>query len=119
VPEPLAQLAEGERYAELAKEKGLDPPSADPSAFPLPSGRPIAAVFMCDVSGSMDGSRIIGVREALLKGADFIDPENAIGVVSFADDVRILLPIKPFDLNQKSSFLAAAQSLSVGGQTAM
>jgi len=132
----LAQVAEGNSFAALAKDKGFDPPFGDPSSYPLPpgrlmvdaqqiwqdkkhAGRPIAAVFICDVSGSMDGTRIKGVRDALLKGADFIDPEHSIGIVSFSEDVRVLLPIKPFDLNQKASFLAAAQSLSVGGQTAM
>lgn len=136
VLEALATMAEGERFVGLAKEKGFDPPIGDPSSYPLPpgrlmvqaqqiwkdkkhAGRPIAAVFICDVSGSMDGTRIKGVREALVKGADFINPKNAIGIVTFSNDVRVLLPIKPFDLNQKASFLAAAQSLSVGGQTAM
>ncbi len=136
VLDALAQMAEGDTFAALAKDKGFDPPFGDASTHALPpgrlmveaqqiwqdkkhAGRPIAAVFICDVSGSMDGSRIKGVRDALMQGADFIDPEHSIGVVSFADDVRVLLPIKPFDLNQKASFLAAAQSLSVGGQTAM
>lgn len=136
VLDALAQVAEGDSFVALAKDKGFDPPFGDPSSHPLPpgrlmvdaqqiwqdkkhAGRPIAAVFICDVSGSMDGTRIKGVRDALFKGADFIDPEHSIGIVSFADAVRVLLPIKPFNLNQKASFLAAAQSLSVGGQTAM
>jgi Ca-activated chloride channel family protein len=136
VLEALALMAKGDRFAGLAKEKGFDPPFGDPSSYQLPpgrlmvqaqqiwkdkkhAGRPIAAVFICDVSGSMDGTRIKGVREALVKGADFIDDKNAIGLVSFANDVGVLLPIKRFDLNHKASFVAAAQSLSVGGQTAM
>lgn len=136
VLEALAEMAEGDRFAGLAKEKGFDPPVADPSSYPLPPGRlmvqaqatwkdkkhagqPIAAVFICDVSGSMDGARIKGVQKALVKGADFIDPKNSIGMVTFSDEVRVLLPVKTFDLNQKASFLAAAEDLSVAGQTAM
>jgi Ca-activated chloride channel family protein len=83
------------------------------------AGRPIAAVFLCDVSGSMSGTRIHGVREALKQAATFIPSDSSIGVVTFSNEVSILLPIKKFDLNQKGALLATAQSIQEGGGTAM
>jgi Ca-activated chloride channel family protein len=74
---------------------------------------------VCDVSGSMSGTRIQGVREALKKAATFVTPDSSIGVVAFSNDVKILLPIKKFDLNQKGALLATAESLREGGGTAM
>jgi Ca-activated chloride channel homolog len=40
-------------------------------------------------------------------------------MVTFSDDVKVLLPIRPFNLNQKGALVAAAESLREGGNTAM
>lgn len=132
----FAEFAGAPSIKEKATEFGFDPPADYKPSYAAPageliiraqhfwkekkySGRPIAAVFLCDVSGSMDGTRIKGVREALKKAGGFIPPESSIGVVSFSSDVKILLPIRNFDLNQKGALLASADSLQVGGGTAM
>ncbi len=83
------------------------------------AGRPIAAVFLADVSGSMAGERIQQLRQALVEGSGFISSQNAIGLASFSTNVSILLPIKPFQLLQKSAFQTAARSLEPAGNTAM
>jgi Ca-activated chloride channel homolog len=83
------------------------------------SGRPVVAVFLCDVSGSMRGERLAGVKAALRDGSDFIDQENSIGLVAFSNEVSKLLPIQKFNFNHKSTFHAAVDSLSAGGNTAM
>lgn len=83
------------------------------------SGRPIAAVFIADVSGSMAGERIQQLRQALIEGSSFISSQNSIGLASFSTNVSVLLPIRPFQLLQKSAFQTAARILEPGGNTAM
>jgi Ca-activated chloride channel homolog len=132
----FAKFASEPAHAARAAEYGFNPPANYQAPYAAPAGdliiraqkfwkekkyagRPIAAVFVCDVSGSMSGTRIQGVREALKKAATFVTPDSSIGVVAFSNDVKILLPIKKFDLNQKGALLATAESLREGGGTAM
>ena len=134
--EAFAKFSEQPRYRDLGTQYGFNPPMKAEKFYALPSGgtlvqaqqtwktkkdagRPVAAVFLCDVSGSMVGPRLEGVRAALIQGADFISPENSIGLVVFSDRVRTLLPIRKFNINQKASFIAAAEDLTAGGNTAM
>jgi len=83
------------------------------------AGRPIVAVFVGDVSGSMNGVPLRNLKRALLAGSQFITPENAIGLVVFNQEVRQLLPISQFTLNHRALFTAAVQDMSAGGGTAM
>jgi len=79
-------------------------------------GRPVAAVFVADVSGSMDdGARLRNLKKALEESADLISASNAIGLVSYNEFVNIDLPIRQFDVQQKSLFVGvvvAANMLS-------
>lgn len=134
--EKFAAFSEQPKYRNLGQEYGFNPsltleqPYAVPSGETLiraqevwktkkDAGRAIAAVFLCDVSGSMGGTRIQGVREALIEGADFIAAGNAIGLVFFDNRVRVVLPVKKFNLNHKAAFIAAAEDMVAGGGTAM
>jgi len=81
--------------------------------------REIVAVFVADISGSMDGSRLNQLKQSLLLGANMISPENSIGLVTFSDDVNIALPIGKFDLNQRSLFTGAVRDMTALGGTAM
>jgi Ca-activated chloride channel family protein len=83
------------------------------------SGAPVVAVFLCDVSGSMDGLRIKNLKKALIEGSSFISTGNYIGLVSFSDRVTKLLPVRQFDENQHASFVSAVGNLSAAGRTAM
>ncbi len=80
-------------------------------------GRPVAAVFLADTSGSMDGSRIRALKEALIQGSEFVSPNNAIGLVAFSSEVVSQLEINTFDLDQKARFHAAVQGFYAGGTT--
>jgi Ca-activated chloride channel family protein len=82
-------------------------------------GRPIAAVFLADVSGSMAGLRIRNLKEALRMGSAFIDPRNSIGLVCFATEVTKLLPVRPFAASAKAQFLGAVEEMNASGNTAM
>lgn len=136
VLEKLAAFAEQSEFQKLASENGFNLSPEYKPVFDLPagellvqaqkiwkekkdSGKPISAVFLCDVSGSMAGSRIRALRESLLEGSEFIVPGNSIGLVLFSNVVNVVLPIKKFNLNHKAVFHAATQDMAAGGGTAM
>ncbi|MDR1560404.1 MAG: VWA domain-containing protein [Clostridiales bacterium] len=81
--------------------------------------REIIAVFVADISGSMDGARLNQLKQSLLIGANMISPESSVGLVTFSDDVNIALPIGKFDLNQRALFTGAVRDMSAVGGTAM
>ncbi len=81
-------------------------------------GRPVAAFFVADISGSMEGSRIKNLKKALIESSDLISTNNAIGLVTYNDRVNVDLFIKNFSLQQKALFIGAVERLSAGGKTA-
>ena len=83
------------------------------------AGRPVTAIFLADTSGSMAGDRMRLLKQALLKGSDFISTNNRIGLVTFNESVNVSLPPKEFDLIHKSAFYAAVEDLQAGGNTGM
>lgn len=80
--------------------------------------KPIAAVFVADVSGSMAGEPLNRLKESLLQGQKFLGKDNSIGFVSYSSDVTINLPIGKYDTNQQSKFVGAVGSLQATGGTA-
>jgi Ca-activated chloride channel family protein len=78
----------------------------------------ICAIFVADVSGSMEGEPINKLKQSLINGAKYIGTNNMVGLVSYSDDVNINLPVAKFDLNQRALFTGATQQLSAGGSTA-
>lgn len=81
------------------------------------SGKPIIAIFVSDVSGSMAGTAITNLKKSLINGSQYINSNNYIGLVSYSTDVTINLPIDQFDINQHSLFNSAVQNLSASGNT--
>lgn len=79
----------------------------------------ITAVFVADVSGSMQGAPLNKLKQSLLNGSQYIGKDNSVGLVSFSDDVNINLPIRNFDMNQRSLFAGAVSDLEARGSTAM
>lgn len=82
------------------------------------SGKPILAVFVADVSGSMDGEPLNSLKTSLINGMQYINTTNYVGLVSYSDEVVINVPVGQFNLNQQSSFKGAVESLSAAGGTA-
>ncbi len=132
----FAGFAEKPEYKKVAKEYGFNPDMDYQAPFEIPpgdvlvraqklwkekkdAGRPISAVFLCDVSGSMRGARLNRLKRALLDGSEFISPNNAIGIVLFNHQVTEVLPVKKFDLIHKSAFHAAVEDMAAEGKTAM
>ena len=81
-------------------------------------GKPVIAVFIADVSGSMEGEPISSMRESLINGMNYIGEDNYIGLVSFNQDVTINLPIDKFNAKQKAYFSGEIKDLSANGGTA-
>ena len=80
--------------------------------------KPIAAVFVADVSGSMEGEPLNELKKSLLNGSQYIGEENSIGLVTYSNDGNINLPIGKFDLNQRALFTGAVQDMDASGGTA-
>ncbi|MEO3945358.1 VWA domain-containing protein [Gorillibacterium sp. CAU 1737] len=123
------------KVQEAAKEKGFNALNEYKSELPAVDGstlsaaqklwkekkngsKPIVAVFVTDVSGSMDGEALNRLKESLLKGQKFLGKDNSIGLVSYSSNVTIELPIAKFDTNQQSLFVGAVNNLQAGGGTA-
>jgi Ca-activated chloride channel family protein len=135
VLELFADFAAGSDAQQKARELGFDPPDYA-STVDVPDGptlieaqqlwkerkdggRPIYAVFVTDVSGSMSGTRIFAVQDALQAALGFINPEAHVGLVEFNDRVTKRLDVEEFDLSQQSKFAGAIREMSAGGGTAM
>lgn len=131
----FAEFVEQEKYQSSAAKKGfngLDDYQAEldvidsnllPSAQKLwkekkDGNKPVAAVFVADVSGSMDGEPLNRLKESLLTGQKYLGRDNSIGFVSYSDSVSVNLPIGKYDANQQSMFVGAINSLEAGGGTA-
>ena len=83
------------------------------------SGSDLTAVFVADVSGSMEGSPLLKLKASLNQAINFIGSDTNVGFVTFSDNVNIALPIAKFDSTQKSFFSNAVKNLRSGGGTAM
>lgn len=81
-------------------------------------GKPIIAVFVADVSGSMDGEPLNALKESLISTASYIGSDNYIGLVSYSDEVAINLELKQFDETQRAYFSGAVKALTANGGTA-
>lgn len=81
-------------------------------------GKPIIAVFVADVSGSMGGEPLTSLKSSLINASAYIGSEHYIGLVSYSSDVTVNLPIAQFDATQKAYFSGEVKSLTDGGGTA-
>jgi Ca-activated chloride channel family protein len=79
----------------------------------------VTAVFVADISGSMEGSPILNLKASLYRAIEVIDSNANIGLVTFSDSVDIALPIAKFDPMQRSCFSNAVKNMTAGGGTAM
>ncbi|GIO29140.1 MULTISPECIES: vWA domain-containing protein [Paenibacillus] len=124
-----------EKYQKEAEKKGFNGLEDYKSELPVVGGdvltaaqklwkekkngnKPIAAVFVTDVSGSMAGEPLNRLKLSLLKGQKFLGKDNSIGLVSYSSDVTINLPVGKYNTNQQSMFVGAVESLQANGGTA-
>jgi Ca-activated chloride channel family protein len=83
-------------------------------------GQTVYLMLVIDVSGSMnDNNRLRSVKEGLRIASQQINEGNQIGMVMFSDRIRLILPLAPFDQLQHQRLLAAVDSFTADGGTAM
>ncbi|WP_028546781.1 vWA domain-containing protein [Paenibacillus taiwanensis] len=131
----FAEFVTQAKYQKMAQEKGFNELEQYKSELAVVKGgllaaaqniwkekkngsKPIAAVFVTDVSGSMAGEPLNRLKESLLKGQKYLGKENSIGLVAYSNDVTIHLPIKKYDTTQQSMFVGAVNNLYADGGTA-
>ncbi|MCR5304511.1 MAG: VWA domain-containing protein [Lachnospiraceae bacterium] len=81
-------------------------------------GKPVAAVFIADTSGSMDGEPLNSLKESLISSSAYIGSEHYVGLVSYSNDVTINLPVAEFDDRQRAYFSGEVKNLTANGGTA-
>ncbi len=81
-------------------------------------GKPVVAVFIADVSGSMNGLRLNSLKESLINSSIYIGENNYVGLISYSSDVTINLPIAQFTPAQKAMFAGEIKNLTANGETA-
>lgn len=130
------EFSKSDMYQQLATEDGFNnyndytPEIGEPSGDIISQAQKlwknkkdvnndIIAVFVADVSGSMEGAPLNNLKKSLLTGSQYISKDNSIGLVTFSTDVNINLPIGKFDINQRSLFTGAVEDMTPGGSTAM
>jgi Ca-activated chloride channel family protein len=82
-------------------------------------GRTVYMMVVIDASGSMEGDRLTAVKEGLRIATQQINAGNYVGLISFGDRPRRLVKLDSFDEMQQKRLLAAVDSLTADGATAM
>ena len=133
--EEFVEFCKSSKLQDLAKDKGFnrhdDYVSQDTGMSGLDylaaqkvwkqnknGGKPIVAVFVADVSGSMDGEPLNSLKQSLIASSSYISSEHYIGLVSYSSDVTINLPIAQFDPTQRAFFSGEVKALNANGATA-
>lgn len=92
-------------------------------------GRPTAAVFIADVSGSMKGEPLTSLQQSVIAALPYIGSENYVGLISYSTDVTINLNmleldgngsptgVKPFDDRQRAYFSGEVKNFQANGGT--
>ena len=81
-------------------------------------GKPIIAIFVADVSGSMDGTPLNSLKQSLIASSKYISSDHYVGLISYSSNVTVNLPIAQFDATQRAYFTGEVKNLRAGGGTA-
>lgn len=82
------------------------------------SGKQIAAIFVADISGSMQGNKLNKLKESLTNAMQYISEDAKVGIISYDDNVYYNLPLGEFTHEQQEYFAGAVNSLKDNGNTA-
>jgi Ca-activated chloride channel family protein len=134
----FAEFASAPNMQQLAAAQGFTPTEYlnQPGLPPIPSGevllaaqsywkqrkdsgRTVYLMMVIDTSGSMDGERLTAVKDSLRLAASQINQGNYVGITTFSDAPKTVLPLAAFDTLQHKRLLAAADALTADGGTAM
>ena len=79
---------------------------------------PTVAVFIADVSSSMNGEPLNNLKKSLLDTAPYISSDSYIGLISYSDLVTKHLQIDKFDELQRAYFSGETKILTTSSGTA-
>ena len=80
------------------------------------AGTPVLIVLAFDVSGSMDGEKLAAARQAASQLVAGLSEQDEVAVVTFADNVKVLLDPTPANAGSVQQVL---DSLTASGNTAL
>jgi Ca-activated chloride channel family protein len=126
---PMQQLAKTQGFEAINSLRSSDLPPV-PSGEVLNAaqsywkqrkdgGRTVYMMIVIDTSGSMEGDRIKAVKEGLQIASREINSGNQVGLMTFSDRPKYLVPLATFDTLQHQRLLAAIDELRADGNTAM
>jgi len=67
--------------------------AADNRQLPENSARPVAMALVLDVSGSMEGEKLVQARNAVLEMVDRMRDTDQISLVTYSDNARVVQPL--------------------------
>lgn len=86
--------------------------AADPG---VPTARtPISMVLVIDTSGSMAGQKIVDAKRAAIAMLEQMRPDDMVGVVRFASDAQVLVPLTPVGYARDQARMAIERMRAVG-----
>lgn len=80
---------------------------------------PIAVMLAVDVSGSMSGEKLDAVREAAARVVSGLGDGDLLGLCSFDEEARLLLPVTAMNADGRRTATALLRALRPGGSTAL
>lgn len=83
------------------------------------SGVPVVAMLILDRSTSMRGDKMKQAKKAVLAAGNYINPGNYVGLISYASDVTVDMPIGKFTAEQHNLLAGAVNdsNLEADGNT--
>jgi hypothetical protein len=73
--------------------------------------------ILCDVSGSMEGGKIVAAKAAMAKLVELLPDDCSFFVVTGSDDAQIICPVSRADAASKMRALTAIHGVRAGGGT--
>ncbi len=73
--------------------------------------------ILCDVSGSMDGVKILAARAAMTRLVGMLPEDCSFFIVTGADTVKLISPVAPANALNKDRAIAAIRSIRADGGT--
>ena len=84
------------------------------------TGRPpLSLSVVLDISGSMHGQKIEHTKKALEMAARLLRDGDALAMVVFSDDAKLVMELKRYNNQTKKVFLSLVDEIHPGGSTAL
>lgn len=113
---PLRPAVAGDAPTTLDLLISIEPPQPPPE-LQTPQRPPLNLALVIDRSGSMAGEKLSYARKAARSLAAELTAQDRLAIVSFDDEVQIVVPTRPVD--SALPFLQAINTIEAGSTTAL